>query len=109
MSDKIVKFITTFGFIGYLPLAPGSMASVAGGLIAIYLSHSLLIYFAVWLILLFVILKENGALTLLPPIFYQSFFFVIMAFMVVTVFLTVISGVSYFWNNREIVLFPSHR
>ena len=51
MSDKIVKFITTFGFIGYLPLAPGSMASVAGGLIAIYLSHSSLIYFVVWMII----------------------------------------------------------
>ena len=51
MSDKIVKFITTFGFIGYLPLAPGSMASIAGGLIAIYLSHSLLTYFAVWIII----------------------------------------------------------
>ena len=51
MSDKIVKFITTFGFIGCLPLAPGSMASVAGGLIAIYLSHSSLIYFVVWMII----------------------------------------------------------
>jgi phosphatidylglycerophosphatase A len=51
MSDKIVKFITTFGFIGYLPLAPGSMASIAGGWITLYLAHSLPIYFVVWLII----------------------------------------------------------
>ena len=51
MPEKFVKFITTFGFIGYLPLAPGSMASVAGGWIAIYLSHSLLMYFAVSMII----------------------------------------------------------
>src|SRR5205085_3411379 len=33
--------------------------------------------FAIWLILLFVILQENGAMMLLPPIFNQTFFFVI--------------------------------
>ena len=51
MPEKFVKFITTFGFIGYLPLAPGSMASVAGGLIAIFFSYSLPMYFAVWVII----------------------------------------------------------
>ena len=51
MPDKLVKFIATFCFIGYVPLAPGSAASIAGGLIAIFLFPSLAIYVAVWLII----------------------------------------------------------
>ena len=51
MFDKFIKFISTFGFIGYLPLAPGSMASVAGGFIAVGLAHSVPTYLVAWLII----------------------------------------------------------
>jgi phosphatidylglycerophosphatase A len=47
MPDKLTKFITTFGFIGYLPLAPGSLASLVGGWMALQLLPSLPAYFAV--------------------------------------------------------------
>ena len=50
MPDKIIKFITTFGFIGYLPLAPGSMASIVGGLMALYLIKSFVLYFTVLIV-----------------------------------------------------------
>ena len=48
MLNKIIKFITTFGFIGYMPLAPGSMASIAGGLLAVYISSNLAVYLSVF-------------------------------------------------------------
>ena len=62
--------------------------------------------FVIWLTLLFILLQENGALAYLPPSFYHAGVFVITALMAFTVFLTVVSGVSYFWNNRDILLSP---
>lgn len=50
MTDKLTKFITTFGYIGYLPLAPGSVASIAGGWLTLYLLPSLPVYFLVLMI-----------------------------------------------------------
>jgi len=33
MPDRFVKLIATFCYVGYLPLGPGSMASIAGALL----------------------------------------------------------------------------
>jgi len=63
--------------------------------------------FVIWLILLFMILQENGGLTFMPQIFFQGYVLVINTLMMLTVFLTVVSGLSYFWNNRKVILSPS--
>jgi len=34
MSPKLSKFIATFGYVGYCPVAPGTLASAAGALLA---------------------------------------------------------------------------
>jgi CDP-diacylglycerol--glycerol-3-phosphate 3-phosphatidyltransferase len=60
--------------------------------------------FVIWITLLFIILQENGGFEYLPSIFSQIFFGIITILMFATIFLTVVSGVSYFWNNRKIVL-----
>ena len=62
--------------------------------------------FVIWITLLFIILIENGTVSFLPPIFSRSFLFIITALMIATVILTIFSGISYFWNNRKIVLSP---
>ncbi|MDP8266021.1 MAG: phosphatidylglycerophosphatase A [Candidatus Aceula meridiana] len=46
--NYFVKIITTFFFIGYIPVMPGSMASIAGALIAISLSDSIGFYILAW-------------------------------------------------------------
>ena len=63
--------------------------------------------FVIWLILLFIIFQENGGFEYLPQLFSQIFFGLIRSLMILTVAVTVFSGISYFWNNRKIVLFPA--
>ena len=48
MSDKLVKLLSTFFYIGYLPLAPGSMATIAGALIAYCLRDQIPAYVLVF-------------------------------------------------------------
>jgi len=45
---QLIRLITTFFFIGYLPVMPGSMASIAGALIAISLTDSIGFYILAW-------------------------------------------------------------
>ena len=40
MSTFLVKFISTFGFVGYLPVAPGTYASIAGLLIYLFIKDN---------------------------------------------------------------------
>jgi len=44
MSDKCVKLFSTFFNTGYFPVAPGTAASLAGGLIALFLHKHPVIY-----------------------------------------------------------------
>ena len=39
MARKLIEISSTFFYIGYMPVAPGSMASIAGGLLSIALSN----------------------------------------------------------------------
>jgi len=51
--NKIIRLITTFFYIGEIPIAPGTMASAAGALISIALLHNPILYL---LVLVFVLL-----------------------------------------------------
>ena len=62
--------------------------------------------FAIWIILLFIVFQESGGVALQES-YQRGWLLVITALMVLTVALTVISGLSYFWNNRKIILFPA--
>lgn len=45
------KLVSTFLFVGYFPLAPGSIASIAGALLALMLYQNSLMYIFVWFII----------------------------------------------------------
>ena len=45
MSSKIAEALATFFYIGKIPPAPGSLASIVGGLFWIYLQNNLLAFF----------------------------------------------------------------
>ena len=50
LSDKFVKITATFFYIGFFPLAPGSLASVAG-LVFAFLSHYVMpVYFLILIV-----------------------------------------------------------
>ena len=55
MERKLIQLLATFFYAGYLPLAPGSMASLAGAGICILLRSSFNLY-----LLLFVIISAIG-------------------------------------------------
>lgn len=44
IPDKYIKLLSTWFYIGYFPLAPGSMASVAGALMAMIFSSQPFLY-----------------------------------------------------------------
>lgn len=44
MSDKLVKMITTFFYIGRWPAGPGTMASLAGAFLAVIFQNSTFLY-----------------------------------------------------------------
>ena len=46
MLNDLVRLLATFFYVGYLPMAPGSMASAAGVLIVLILSSSHELYMA---------------------------------------------------------------
>ncbi|MFA5088764.1 MAG: phosphatidylglycerophosphatase A [Candidatus Omnitrophota bacterium] len=47
MSNNFIRLVSTFFYIGYLPAAPGTAASVAGAVLYVLLSQSLLMYLTV--------------------------------------------------------------
>ena len=53
MPDRFVKLIATFFYIGYLPLAPGSMASIAGVLIYVLFQSNAFVYAALLAVIIF--------------------------------------------------------
>lgn len=50
MSDKLVKMLSTWFYIGDIPVAPGTAASAAGVLMAIILSPSVFLYLLVTIV-----------------------------------------------------------
>lgn len=44
MSDKTIKLLATWFYIGEMPAAPGTLASVAGALMAVILAPSIMLY-----------------------------------------------------------------
>lgn len=60
MTDKFVKLASTFFYVGYFPLAPGTMASLAGGLLALSLSKYPVIYAAVFIAVTFIGFLVSG-------------------------------------------------
>jgi phosphatidylglycerophosphatase A len=53
MSDKLAKLIATFFYVGGIPKAPGTAASVVGCLIAVIFTNNLLLYILVTAIVIF--------------------------------------------------------
>ncbi len=51
MIKHFIRTITTFFFIGYFPLMPGSMASIAGAVIAVALRKNLSLYLLAWIVI----------------------------------------------------------
>ncbi|MGE0269143.1 MAG: phosphatidylglycerophosphatase A [Candidatus Omnitrophota bacterium] len=47
MTSSFIRLISTFFYIGNVPLAPGTLASLAGALLCIILSKSILFYLVV--------------------------------------------------------------
>lgn len=45
MSDKVVKMLATFFYIGDFPLGPGTVASLAGALLAVMFQPNKFLYF----------------------------------------------------------------
>lgn len=51
MRDLLVRFVATFGGVGYLPLAPGSWATAAGAVLAYFVADNLAVYTILTLVL----------------------------------------------------------
>lgn len=49
-NDRLTRMLATFFYIGYAPAAPGTLASLAGAVIAIALHSNLLLYILVFLV-----------------------------------------------------------
>lgn len=51
MTERLTKIISTFFYIGYFPLAPGSLASVAGMFIYFWLHQNIAVYILLWIVI----------------------------------------------------------
>jgi phosphatidylglycerophosphatase A len=51
MRDKLIKLITTFFYVGFFPVGPGTAASFIGFLISILLRKNILLYLGVTLVI----------------------------------------------------------
>ena len=51
MNDKFVKFISTFFYTGYFPMAPGTFGSAAAALMSFVFSESLPVYCTVFVVI----------------------------------------------------------
>jgi phosphatidylglycerophosphatase A len=60
LSDKSVRLLATFFYIGRFPLAPGSMASLAGILLAIVLTPFPVVYMILTLVITAVGFQVSG-------------------------------------------------
>ena len=62
MSERWVKIWSTFFYIGYSPFAPGSMASLAGAVLAVLLHQSTVLYVLVFVAITAIGFKVGGAM-----------------------------------------------
>lgn len=53
MRNLLIKIISTFFFVGYLPFMPGTFGSIAGVFVALIVKDSLMVYILVTLLLAF--------------------------------------------------------
>ena len=60
MSDKIVRLLSTFFYLGNFPVAPGTLASFAGMLIAVTLSSFFWTYIILTAVIVFLGFKVTG-------------------------------------------------
>ena len=60
MSDKAVRLISTFLYVGKFPLAPGSLASFVGVLMAMALAQHPMIYILIWGLVTFLGFRFSG-------------------------------------------------
>jgi CDP-diacylglycerol---glycerol-3-phosphate 3-phosphatidyltransferase len=63
--------------------------------------------FAIWIILLFIVFQESGGFAMVQEHYRYGWSLIIAALMVLTVILTIVSGLSYFWNNWKIISSPA--
>jgi len=60
MSDKIVKMLSTWFYIGNFPVAPGTAASAVGAVMAMICSPNMILYIIVTLIVTILGFKVSG-------------------------------------------------
>jgi len=60
VSDKMVKMLSTWFYVGNLPVAPGTAASAVGAAIAIILSQNIILYICVSLIVILLGFMVSG-------------------------------------------------
>jgi phosphatidylglycerophosphatase A len=60
MSDKLVKMLSTWFYIGDIPGAPGTVASAAGALLAIIFSSNIILYLLILCAVIIMGLKVCG-------------------------------------------------
>lgn len=62
MSERWIKIWSTFFYIGYSPFAPGSMASLAGTVLAIVLQQSIILYLLAFAVVTVIGFKVSGSM-----------------------------------------------
>ena len=60
MSDKLVKMLSTWFYVGNVPGAPGTAASAVGALMAVILSPNLFIYVIVLVVVTIIGFNVSG-------------------------------------------------
>lgn len=60
MTSEFIRLTSTFFYIGNLPLAPGTMATLAGALLCVAFSHSLFLYLLILTVVTIVGLLVSG-------------------------------------------------
>lgn len=65
MSDKLVKMLSTWFYVGNLPGAPGTAASAVGALMALILSANLFLYIVVLLVVTIIGFMVSGKMEII--------------------------------------------
>ncbi len=60
MSERWIKLWSTFFYIGYSPFAPGSMASLAGAILAVLMHQTIVLYILVFAAVTAIGFKVSG-------------------------------------------------
>ncbi|MBF0521630.1 MAG: phosphatidylglycerophosphatase A [Candidatus Omnitrophica bacterium] len=60
MTDKTVKLLSTFFYVGYCPVAPGSLASLAGTLIYVFIHGQPLVHVFLFILVTWIGFAVSG-------------------------------------------------